>query len=87
VKGQGRGTPLRARSVEARFLLGNGGKMENLIDERDAARLLKLSTATLQAWRARRIGPPFVVLSRKAVRYRVGELEEFVKQREVATDK
>ncbi len=61
--------------------------MEELIREGDAARILSLSKATLQAWRARKVGPSFVVLSRKAVRYRLAELQEFVRQREVATVK
>ncbi|MGH2511030.1 MAG: helix-turn-helix domain-containing protein [Candidatus Binataceae bacterium] len=61
--------------------------MDELVKETEAAEYLKLSTACLQAWRSKRIGPPFVALSRKAVRYRLADLEEYVRQREVVTEK
>lgn len=61
--------------------------MEELLKEDEAAKFLKLSPATMQSWRARKVGPPFIALSRKAVRYRLTELLEFVKAKEVATIK
>jgi hypothetical protein len=44
-----------------------------LLKEDDAARLLSLSVRTLQAWRIRLAGPPFVRVGR-AVRYRRRDL-------------
>jgi predicted DNA-binding transcriptional regulator AlpA len=44
-----------------------------LLKEEDAAHLLNLSVRTLQAWRVRRAGPPFVQVGR-AVRYRRRDL-------------
>lgn len=38
------------------------------ITEKDAARLLSVSNRTLQAWRGREVGPPFIKLGR-AIRY------------------
>jgi hypothetical protein len=40
-----------------------------LLREQDAADLLSLSVRTLQSWRIRIVGPPFVQVGR-AVRYR-----------------
>ena len=47
-----------------------------LINENEASRLLAISTRTLQAWRLKGIGPPFVRLGR-AVRYQRGALVEW----------
>lgn len=44
-----------------------------LLTELEAATRLHLSTRTLQAWRVRRCGPPFVQAGR-AVRYRLRDL-------------
>jgi hypothetical protein len=44
-----------------------------LLKEDDAADLLNLSVRTLQAWRIRTAGPPFVQVGR-AVRYRRRDL-------------
>lgn len=41
---------------------------EALLDETEAARFLAISIRTLQAWRTKGAGPPFVRLGR-AVRY------------------
>ncbi len=51
---------------------------EALFDERVAADLLNVKTKTLQAWRVRGHGPKFVKLGR-AVRYRPGDLQEYVR--------
>ncbi len=53
---------------------------EALFDERVAADLLNVKTKTLQAWRVRGHGPKFVKLGR-AVRYRRGDLQEYVRSR------
>ena len=40
-----------------------------LIDTAAAARLLALSTFTLVAWRRRNLGPPFIRVGTKKIRY------------------
>jgi hypothetical protein len=47
----------------------NNHQDDALLTEVDAADLLRLSTRTLQAWRVREVGPPFLRAGR-AVRYR-----------------
>ena len=51
--------------------------MTHLLDEKQAAGLLKVSVKTLQGWRVRGGGPPFVKLGR-CVRYALSDLETFV---------
>jgi predicted DNA-binding transcriptional regulator AlpA len=46
---------------------------DTLLREQDAADLLSLSVRTLQSWRIRMAGPPFVQVGR-AVRYRRRDL-------------
>jgi len=48
-----------------------------LLTEGDTADLLNLSIRTLQAWRARRTGPPFVHAGR-AIRYRRRDLLSWI---------
>ncbi len=54
-----------------------------LLTEAQAGRLLGFSPRTLQKWRARGDGPPFVKLSdnRGAVRYRQCDLAAFIEKR------
>lgn len=49
-----------------------------LVTTSDAAEYLKLSPRTLERWRMEGAGPSYVVLGRKAVRYRLAALREFV---------
>jgi hypothetical protein len=51
----------------------NSQDADLLLKEEDAAHLLSLSVRTLQAWRVRMAGPPFVQAGR-AVRYRRRDL-------------
>ncbi|HEY8535206.1 MAG TPA: helix-turn-helix domain-containing protein [Vicinamibacterales bacterium] len=46
-----------------------------LIDEDEAAELLGLAPRTLQTWRHRGEGPPYVRISSRCIRYRVADLE------------
>jgi hypothetical protein len=52
-----------------------------LLDEKDAARLLKFSIRALQAWRCRGGGLKFVRISARAVRYRRSDLDAWVSDR------
>lgn len=54
----------------------------NLRREREAAQALAVSPRTLQAWRRRGVGPPFVRLGR-AVRYDAAALERWIAARQV----
>ena len=57
----------------------NGAQDDCLLTEVEAARVLSLSSRTLQAWRCRGFGPRFVRLGR-AVRYTRQELKDWVAQ-------
>ena len=50
-----------------------------LIDEEQAAAILKLSPRTLQAWRVRGCGPKYVKVGR-SVRYQLEHVEEYVER-------
>lgn len=56
---------------------------ESLLAEVYAADLLGLSSRTLQAWRSKNEGPPYVRVGR-AVRYRRQDLLEWVSQNTIA---
>jgi hypothetical protein len=53
-------------------------EQDPLIDEFSAAKFLALSVRTLQAWRMKDTGPPFVRVGR-SIRYRWSILVEWVK--------
>lgn len=55
-----------------------------LVDETEASRMLGTSVRTLQKWRYRGGGPPFVKLGR-LVRYDVEDLTEWVEARKLAS--
>ena len=55
------------------MILPNSAEADVLLTESQAAQLLQISIRTLQAWRLRRSGPPYVQLGR-AVRYRISDL-------------
>ena len=54
-----------------------------LLTEVAAARILKLSIRTLQAWRCRGIGPDFIRVGR-AIRYRHSDLMDWLKRNTVS---
>jgi predicted DNA-binding transcriptional regulator AlpA len=53
-----------------------------LIDEKEAARYLRLSVQTLRNWRAQHRPPNYVRLGR-AIRYDIAELEDFIRESRV----
>ena len=55
-----------------------------LLKEQDVANLLGLSVRTLQSWRARLAGPPFVHVER-AVRYRRRDLIAWIEANTVGS--
>lgn len=52
-----------------------------LVDERTAADALRLTPRTLQEWRRRGGGPPYVQVSSRCIRYRPSDLEEWAADR------
>ena len=55
--------------------------MIGLLKEDEAGDLIGVTARCMQAWRCYGGGPAFVKISSKAVRYRVEDVEEWVKQR------
>jgi excisionase family DNA binding protein len=49
-----------------------------LLTEDEAADSLRISVRTLQAWRLKAAGPPFVRVGR-AIRYRCGDIKAWIK--------
>lgn len=62
------------------------GKQGNpyVIDENEAAAFMGISPKTLQGWRTRRMGPPYVRIARKCIRYRKTDLQAYMDERVVA---
>ena len=57
---------------------------DNLLDQRQAATRLGLPSArTLEAWRLRGYGPPFLRLSPRLVRYRASDIDQWLAARVV----
>jgi predicted DNA-binding transcriptional regulator AlpA len=57
---------------------------DDLLDQRQAATRLGLPSArTLEAWRLRGYGPPFLRLSPRLVRYRASDIEQWLAARVV----
>jgi predicted DNA-binding transcriptional regulator AlpA len=57
---------------------------DELLDQRQAATRLGLPSArTLEAWRRRGYGPPFLRLSPRLVRYRASDIEQWLAARVV----
>ncbi len=52
-----------------------------LLKQRQAASLIGVSERTLECWRSRGGGPPFVKISRRAVRYRRKDIDQWVAER------
>ena len=52
-----------------------------LLRETEAARFLGFTPRALQAWRCRGGGPKYVRISRRAIRYRRGDLVAWIEER------
>lgn len=55
--------------------------LPTLMDTQATAQLLGVQPRTLEAWRTRGHGPPFVTLSPRCVRYRLEEVERWLNNR------
>jgi hypothetical protein len=58
---------------------------EELLTQSQVATLLNVSEGTLESWRARRLGPKFISYSARCVRYRLADVQEWLRQHEVET--
>jgi hypothetical protein len=56
---------------------------DQLFDQRGASLMLRVSERTLERWRAERIGPSFIRMSARAVRYRLSALRAYLDQHSV----
>ena len=56
---------------------------EWLLTQQEAAAFLRLKVGTLESWRRLELGPPYIRLSNKAIRYRRCDLEAFIEKRTV----
>jgi predicted DNA-binding transcriptional regulator AlpA len=65
-------------------MIGSDRTGEALLTEIEAAKILRLSTRTLQAWRIKAVGPSFVRAGR-AVRYRRPDILAWVDANTVHT--
>lgn len=52
-----------------------------MVDEKTAAVILGVTVRCLQAWRTRRKGPTYHRMARRAIRYRLSDLEAFLNER------
>lgn len=59
----------------------NDPKPDDALTDKEAARITGLSYRTLQKLRWKGGGPPFVHYSSRAVRYRRGDVEQWVAER------
>jgi hypothetical protein len=57
-----------------------------LISEGTAARILNIAPGTLANWRWQGVGPRFIKVGNRIIRYRVEDLWQFVDQGSVDTD-
>jgi len=54
-----------------------------LLDQKQVAKMIQLSEDTLRDWRWQRIGPPFLKISPRCVRYDEKKVLEWLEQRKV----
>jgi predicted DNA-binding transcriptional regulator AlpA len=80
-------TDTRLRSGIARQEGNDGGRTTNeLLSQREVAVRLGVSARTVEGWRARGVGPPYLRLSARAVRYRSSDLEQWLARRRVGDE-
>ncbi|MRG73926.1 helix-turn-helix domain-containing protein [Alphaproteobacteria bacterium HT1-32] len=58
---------------------------DRLINEQEAARFLGYTDRALQNWRLRGGGPAFVKVSKRSIRYRVGDLLDWISAKTIRT--
>jgi len=61
--------------------------LERLLREKEAAELLNVTQTTLQTWRSRKTGPPYVKLGTGGIRYKEADLEVWASVTDVDPNK
>jgi predicted DNA-binding transcriptional regulator AlpA len=79
-------TRLRSSGASAHDTNHHAPATNALLSQRQVASRLGVSARTIEGWRARGVGPPFLRLSARAVRYRSSDLEQWLDQRRVADE-
>lgn len=51
---------------------------EPVLTEYEVAKLIGVAARTLQLWRQKRIGPPYLQISRRTIRYRYDDVMQWV---------
>ncbi|MGD0075367.1 MAG: helix-turn-helix domain-containing protein [Candidatus Binataceae bacterium] len=59
---------------------------DSLLSQTEAAKLLNLKPRTLERWRQKRQGPPWVSYSARCVRYQLSDLNAWLMTRKVRTN-
>ena len=59
--------------------------METLINQAELSRLIDKPEGTLEQWRHKGIGPPFIKVGGRSVRYRPSDVEAWLEGQRVAT--
>lgn len=54
-----------------------------LLDQRELAAFVGVLPHTIETWRHRKVGPPFLRLSHTCVRYRFSDIEKWLASRQV----
>ena len=49
-----------------------------LLRQEQVAEMLQLSPSTLEDWRWKRLGPPFIRVSRGCIRYEEGDIKQWL---------
>jgi hypothetical protein len=65
---------------------GLNSEHDRSLNSKQAADFLTVSPRTLESWRLRRVGPPFIKLSARAVRYSSAALRQWRDAQTVVCD-
>ena len=57
--------------------------VDRLLSPRELAALVGVGTHTLETWRHRKVGPPFLKISHSCARYRLSDVEKWLASRQV----
>ena len=49
-----------------------------LLTPKEAGRYLKIASSTLEKWRMKKMGPNFMKLGNRTIRYRIEDLQSFI---------
>ena len=58
-------------------------KLIALVGEEEAARILGLAVQTLRNWRFKRVGPDYLKVGARAVRYKIEDLETWIENNRI----